>query len=295
MGLARSEESLGDARELMRSWGWSMTTYVADVTDADALAGVIRQVETEVGPVDVAVHVAGIIQVGPAVSMTRDHYERCLDVMLWGPINLSLAVLDGMRKRRRGRIGVVTSIGGKLSVPHLLPYSTAKAGAIGFCDGLRADLAGSGVTATTIVPGLMRTGSQGAAQFTGDQAKEYAWFAPSASLPLVSSDASAAAARIAEGVLAGRGMVVISPLAQVGMRVGGVAPAMTGAILGLVGRLLPAPPSGDPQASGTVDGHTARRMLNSPWVDRITSAGRRASTRFNGQERPAASSATTHP
>ncbi|QQS01321.1 MAG: SDR family NAD(P)-dependent oxidoreductase [Austwickia sp.] len=285
VGLARSPESLAEAEATMREWGHELVTYPADVTDNAGLVATLGIIEAEVGPIDVAVHVAGVIQVGPAESMTREHFQTCLDIMLWGPINLSLGVVDGMRARGRGRIGIVTSIGGKVSVPHLLPYSTAKFGAVGFCDGLRSELAGTGVTATTIVPGLMRTGSHVAAQFTGDQAKEYAWFAPSASLPVLSMDAERAAARIAHGVLAGRANVVLTPAAQVGMRVAGLAPSLTGAALGVVGRFLPDAPAGDPTATGTIDGHTARRLLNSPTVEKLTALGNRASAKFNEKER----------
>ncbi|GAB78011.1 Short-chain dehydrogenase [Austwickia chelonae] len=283
VGLARSEESLAEARERMRDWGYGLETYRADVTDVDGLGTALRRVTAEVGEIDVAVHVAGVIQVGPAESMTREHYRTCIDIMLWGPINLAFAVLPGMRARRRGRFGVVTSIGGKISVPHLLPYSTAKFGAVGFTEGLRAELHGSGVTATTIVPGLMRTGSHLAAQFTGDQAKEYAWFAPGACLPVVAMDAERAAGRIADGVLAGRGMVVLSPWAQAAVRVAGALPSMTGTMLGLGGRLLPRPPAGDPTASGTVDGRAARAMADAPWLERLTGRGDRAASRFGEQ------------
>lgn len=280
VGLSRSTESLALAAEQMRGWGHEFTTYDVDVADDARLEEVVRRVEAEVGPIDVAVHVAGVIQVGPAESMTREHYAQAIDIMLWGPINLALAVLPGMRARRRGRIGTVTSVGGTVSVPHLLPYSTAKFGAVGFSEGLRAELTGTGVTATTIIPGLMRTGSHVAAEFTGDQAAEYAWFAPGASLPGVAVDAERAAAAIAEGVLAGRGQVVISPLAQVGMRIGGVAPALTGSLMGVVARFLPAAPA-DPTSTGTVDGHTARERLDSPFVEKLTTLGNRASARFN--------------
>lgn len=284
VGLARSAQSLADAADTMRGWGVEFaTTYPVDVTDNDGLVAILRRVEDEIGPIDVAIHVAGVIQVGPGESMTREHFRSSLDIMLWGPINLSLAVVDGMRNRGRGRIGIVTSIGGKISVPHLLPYSTAKFGAVGFSDGLRADLAGSGVTATTIVPGLMRTGSHVAAEFTGDQAREYAWFAPSASLPLLSMDAERAAARIVEGVLAGRANVVLvlTPAAQIGIRIAGLAPGLTGVALGVVARILPDPPAGDPTGTGAVDGHTARRMLHSPLVEKLTTLGNAASARFN--------------
>ncbi len=280
VGLSRSPESLALAREQMAGWGHELVTYAVDVTDAARLEEVVRRAEDEVGPIDVAVHVAGVIQVGPAESMTREHYEQAIGIMLWGPINLALAVLPGMRQRRRGRIGIVTSVGGTVSVPHLLPYSTAKFGAVGFCEGLRAELTGSGVTATTIIPGLMRTGSHVAAEFTGDQAAEYAWFAPGASLPGVAIDAERAASAIADGVLAGRGQVVLSPLAQVGMRVAGAAPGLTGSILGVVAHLLPAAPT-DPTSTVTVDGHTARARLDSPLVEKLTTLGTRASSRFN--------------
>ena len=103
--------------------------------------------------------VAGVIQVGPLSSMTRAHFEEAVNIMLWGPVNVALAVLPGMRRRSRGRLAVVSSIGGIIAVPHLLPYSTAKFGALGFSSGLRSELAGTGISVTSIVPGLMRTGS----------------------------------------------------------------------------------------------------------------------------------------
>ena len=103
--------------------------------------------------------------------------------MLWGPINTALAVVPRMRERGRGHIGVITSLGGLISAPHLLPYSTAKFGAVGFARGLRSELSGTGVTVTTVAPGLMRTGSHLRAKFVGNQGREFAWFGTAASLP----------------------------------------------------------------------------------------------------------------
>jgi short-subunit dehydrogenase len=211
--------------------------------------------------------------------MTREHFEQAIDIMQWGPINMVLAVLPGMRQRRRGKIGIVTSIGGMVSVPHLLPYCTAKFAAVGFSQGLRAELAGTGISVTTIVPGLMRTGSHLRAQFTGNRAAEYAWFAPGASLPFVAMDAERAASRIARGVLGGRGFVILTPLAKIGARVSGVAPATTAALMGMAGRLLPDAPV--TTSGGTAEGHTARAELGSWVVERLTTLGNRASRRFN--------------
>jgi NAD(P)-dependent dehydrogenase (short-subunit alcohol dehydrogenase family) len=110
------------------------------------------------------------------------------------PVRLALAALPVMRAQGHGRIVTVTSIGGKLSVPYLLPYSTAKFAAVGFSEGLRAELGGGPVTVTTVVPGLMRTGSHVRAEFAGRKNQEFTWFSLGASLPLISMDAERAAA-----------------------------------------------------------------------------------------------------
>jgi len=136
---------------------------------------------------------------------------------------------------------VVTSIGGKVAAPHLLAYSTAKHAAVGFSEGLTRELAGSGVTMTTIVPGLMRTGSHERAQFGGDAPAEYAWFGSAASLPVLSVGANRAARRIVVAVLAGRSHIVLTPLAQLGMRLHGLAPGLTGRAVAFAARRLPAP------------------------------------------------------
>jgi NAD(P)-dependent dehydrogenase (short-subunit alcohol dehydrogenase family) len=275
---ARDAAELDRAVAALADEGVSATGTVCDVRDHAAVEDRVARVEDELGPVEVAVHVAGVIQVGPLASLTREHFEEAIGIMTWGPINLALAVVPGMRARGRGRFATIASIGGLVSVPHLLPYSTAKFAAVGFTNGLRSELAGSGVTATTVAPGLMRTGSHLRAEFTGDAPAEYAWFAPGASMPLVSMDAERAAARIVRGVLRGRSIVILTPLAKIGARVEGVAPATTAAALGLVARLLPEAPGG-PQE--TVEGHDARRRLTSPLVERLTAWGNRAAARNN--------------
>ncbi len=278
---ARDQAELDDARAQLTSQSIDAHTYVCDVTDHERVEQMVAEVEREVGPITVAMHVAGIIQVGPLEATDRSHFEQAIDVMLWGPINLSLAVLPAMRARRRGRIGVVTSIGGKISVPHLLPYSTAKFGAVGFTEGLHAELAGTGVTATAIVPGLMRTGSHLQAQFIGDQAKEYAWFAPGASLPLVSMSAERAAAQMVDATLAGDPVALLSPLSKVGARVAGLLPSTTVRALGLMSRILPSG-TGDGE---TITGHEARRRLSNPVVEVLTTLGTRAAHRNNEHHR----------
>ncbi len=258
------------------------TSRVCDVRDRDAVRALVSGVEETAGPISVAITVAGIIRTGPAEAMEHEDYVEAIDTMTWGPIHVALAVLPAMRERGRGRIGTVASIGGMVSPPHLLPYATAKFAAVGFSDGLAASLSGTGVTATTIVPGLMRTGSHERADFTGDPAAEYAWFGPAASLPLLSMDAERAAVRIVSAVLAGRPMVVLTPLAWIGIRVRGLVPGTTTRVMGLANRLLPDAPAGGGSSAG---GREAARRLDSGVVRALTTLGRRAARRHN--ERPA--------
>ncbi len=239
---SRSEAALHDAATWLARETTSperISTVVMDVADREAVRTVVQRVEDEIGPIDVAIHVAGIIEVGPAENTTHEHLNRAMNVMTWGPIHLSEIVIPHMRDRRRGRFGVVASVGGLVSAPHLLAYSTAKFAAVGYTEGLAASLSGSGVSATVITPGLMRTGSHTAARFYGNRQREYAWFAPAASLPLLSMDAKRAAARIVEGTLAGKPYVILTFVAKLGARVRGVAPSTTVRVMGLVNRVLP--------------------------------------------------------
>lgn len=278
---ARDAESLERAAEKLRVHGTTVLPLTCDVTDHDAVQGFVREVSDRLGPIDVAIHVAGVIQVGPLEAMTREHLEDAIDIMLWGPINMALAVLPSMRGRRSGRIGVVTSIGGKLSPPRLLPYATAKFGAVGFTEGLSAELAGTGVTATTLVPGLMRTGSHGQAQFFGDASKQYAWFGPAASLPLLSVDAEKAAAKMVDAVLKGKRVALVSPLSHVASRAHGLAPNLTVRLNQALSLVLPKGTS-----SETVPGDEAREGLKPDGiVSKLTTLGDRAAARFNEKHR----------
>jgi NAD(P)-dependent dehydrogenase (short-subunit alcohol dehydrogenase family) len=285
---ARDRAELEQGLEVLGGEGVSASLEVCDVADNDSVISMVDRVEVETGPIEVMIHVAGIIQVGPLESMTREHFRDAIDIMLWGPINASLATITHMRRRRRGAIGIVSSIGGLVSVPHLLPYSTAKFGAVGFSRGLRAELAGTGISVTTITPGLMRTGSHLRAYFVGQQGPEFAWLSAGSSLPLISMSADTAAERIVEGVLHRRFNVVLTPLAKVGMRFHGVAPSTTVALMGVVARLLPNPPQGAGGASTgskqTVEGHEAKSQLPpaaAAAVRWLTTLGERAADRNN--------------
>jgi NAD(P)-dependent dehydrogenase (short-subunit alcohol dehydrogenase family) len=206
--------------------------------------------------------------------------------MALAPARLALAALPVMQKQRHGRIVTIASIGGKLGVPHLLPYSTAKFAAVGFSEGLRAELGRGPVTVTTVVPGLMRTGSHLQARFTGQAEKEFTWFGLGASLPLISMDAERAARQIVAAVRDRRAEIILTPAGQVVSRVAGLAPGLTSGVLHLGQRLALPAPSGPPGAT-TADGgegtpgQDLEPAFSRKAFDRLTALGRAAAERFN--------------
>ncbi len=259
-------------------------THVGDVRDPDHVTAVVERVLSAEGRIDAAFHVAGVIEVGSVDGVTLGHVREAVDTMLLGPVHLSLAVLPGMRQRGSGRLGIVSSVGGLVAVPRLLPYSVAKFGAVGLAEGLAAELAGTGVTVSSVTPWLMRTGGHVHAQFTGDARVDHTWFSIGASWPVVSVPVELAARRIVDGVLAGRPVVGASPWVSVARRVHGIAPATTVRALGLAGRALPGRgPERDWQRSdgpGTA-GHLVRRRRGAGLLRMLITPGRRAARRQN--------------
>ena len=182
---------------------------------------------------------AGVIQVGPLETMTVEDFEASMATNFWGAVYTTLAALPVLRAAGRARIVNIASIGGKISVPHLLPYSASKFALVGFSEGLRAELAPTGILVTTVCPGLMRTGSARNASFKGRHRAEYAWFAISDALPGLSIDAERAARRIVAACRAGSPEVILSLPAQVIARAHGLLPGVTVEALALAARLLP--------------------------------------------------------
>jgi NAD(P)-dependent dehydrogenase (short-subunit alcohol dehydrogenase family) len=279
---ARDADTLARAADDLRSDGVDVVAaQPCDVSDVDAVNTLVERLERDAGPIEALFCVAGIIQVGPLANMGRAHLEAAVGTMLWGPVNAALAVTPRMLRRGRGRVAIITSVGGQIAAPHLLPYCTAKFGAVGFAKSLRNELSGSGVSVTTVTPGLMRTGSHLRARFTGRHQQEFAWFAVAASLPLLSIDAARAAHRIVRATLAGRATLTFTPLATLAPRIEALAPRATAALLGFTARRLPAPTPDDPSS---VDGLQAARRLRPrarAIVDRLTVLARQAATQLN--------------
>ncbi len=238
---ARDPDELARARGELAAAGVRVVTAPCDLADRAQIEEMVRTVRGLLGRIDVLVNNAGIIQVGPMEEMTVADYEEALKVHLWAPLFTTLAVLPEMRRRHAGRIVNISSIGGKVAVPHLLPYSASKFALTGLSEGLRAELLKDGIYVTTICPGLMRTGSPVNAFFKGQHRDEYAWFAISDSLPGLSTSAEHAARRIVTACKYGEAEVLLTVPTKLAVWFHGLFPGLTADILGLVNRFLPAP------------------------------------------------------
>lgn len=275
---ARDAEGLGIAEERLRMLGTDVLTVPCDVASREQVGELVRRANERFGRVDVLVNNAGIITVGPLKSQKLEDFQRSMDIIFWGTVYPTLEILPQMIARRSGRIANITSIGGRVSVPHLLPYSCAKFATVGFSEGLRAELAKDNIKVTTVIPGLMRTGSYINAEMKGKQQAEYAWFSLSSSLPLVTAGAPRAARRIVSAIRRGAAEVIITPQARLASLVHGVAPGLTADALGLINRFLPDEVGG---SSERVRGKEADSAISQSF---LTTLGKKAARKYQHEE-----------
>lgn len=282
---ARDQAELDRAKDDLRSRGAEVTAVACDITDDTAPETLIGTAVNHHGRLDIVVNNAGIIQVAPLANTTTEDYEQAIQLMALAPARITLAALPLMRDQGHGRIVNITSIGGKLSVPHLLPYCVAKFAAVAFSEGLRAELAGGPVTVTTAVPGLMRTGSHLQALFGGQREAEFTWFSLAASLPPLSMDADRAAQRIVSAMRERKPEVILTPVAQVVARGAALVPGLTARVMHATAALLPGPETG-PEAgprhrSSKARGERLTPAMSQKLFDRLTTLGRAAARRLN--------------
>lgn len=235
----RNQAVLDGAADDLRRCGGQVLAIGCDVAVREDVERLIDAVFGHWQKIDVLINNAGTIQVGPVEVMTIGDYRSAMDTHYWGPLYAILGVLPSMRRNGGGRIVNIASIGGKISVPHLLPYSASKFALVGLSQGLCSELAREGIVVTTVCPGLMRIGSPRNALFKGRHRAEYTWFSLSDSIPGASMSAERAARQIIRACRHGHADLVLSLPAAVAARVHGLAPGFVARALGWVNRMLP--------------------------------------------------------
>lgn len=246
----------------------------ADLRQESEAERLIESATERFGKIDILVNNAGIISVGPVENQTVKDFHDAMDSNFHTGVHSALSVLPQMLQRGSGTIVNIASVGGKVAVPHLLPYTASKFALVGFSEGLHAELRSKGVRVLTVCPGLMRTGSHLNARFAGDAAREYRWFSLSANLPGLSVSAAYAARRIVRAVILGKAEISITPQAALAARLGNVAPEFVARTMEAVNRFLPrsVPESSLPRRGAAV------RDLEIALVAKI---GRAAARRYN--------------
>jgi len=237
---ARDQKELDAAWRDLSLYGREIFTVRCDVTSPEEVEKMILLVEEEFGEIDVLINNAGLISAGPLEVMTTKDYETMMKIHFWGPLYTILAMLPRMERKGGGRIINIASIGGKISAPHIVPYSASKFALVGLSEGLAAEMRKNRIFVTTVCPGLMRTGSPYRASFKGQNKKEFGLFANLSSLPVFSIDSGRAAKRILSASKKGKTVVILTLPAILGAWFHGLFPGTMINVLAVISRWLPA-------------------------------------------------------
>lgn len=280
--LARDPDELRRAHDELAANGCDVAVIPCDLLERGQIEEAVRTVLRHFGRVDVLINNAGIIEVGPLEHMQREDFERAMQIHLWAPFTLMWELIPLMRQQGGGRIVNITSIGGKIAVPHLAAYCASKFALVGLSDSMRSELALDNIHVTTVAPGMMRTGSHVNAQFRGNHAAEFAWFSAGNAAPLLSMKVERAAAKILNACRRGQPELTLTLAARAAIMGNAVFPNTAGRALKLVNRFLPraTDASGNELRTG---GESRSRKLSPKWLTHLSD---RASERNNERRSP---------
>ncbi len=241
--LARDKDELARAKRDIQAHarGAQVLTVVCDVAEQRQVQDAIEAAVRQYGRLDVLINNAGQIIVGPVENMAVADYERMMAVNLRGPLYGMYAALPHMKRQGGGRIVNIASVGGKVAIPHLVPYCASKFALVGLSDGMRAELARHNIRITTVCPGELRTGAHLNSLFKGQQGKEFEFLAFSESSPASSMDAGRAARQIVDACRHGDPALTISVQARAMAISNALFPSVTAAVSATTARFLPRP------------------------------------------------------
>jgi NAD(P)-dependent dehydrogenase (short-subunit alcohol dehydrogenase family) len=264
--LARNVGELERARAELTALGAEVFVVRCDIRRRADVRAAVDQILERWSAIDVLINNAGVIQVGPLEHMTQEDFENAMATHFWGPLHLMFEIVPSMRRRGFGRIVNVTSIGGRVAVPHMAPYTASKFALVGLSDAVRNELNQYGVRVTTVVPGLMRTGSPLNADMKGKHEAEYAWFAISDALPGLSISAERAAWQILDACRHGDPQLTVTMPARIAVAANHLVPGAVAHLLALANRVLPGP------TDSAGDRHRRGRDSQSRWAPSAATA-----------------------
>ena len=207
--VARDAEELASAKTDLDRFHTEVLTLQCDLLESAQIQSAVQQTLQRFGKIDILINNAGIIEIGPVEHFQLKDFDRAMRLHFWALYILQLLIVPHMRAKGGGRIVNISSIGGRIAVPHMAAYSASKFAHAGFSDAIRAELDRDKIFVTTVTPGLMRTGSHVHAKFKGDHAAEYRWFDWSRKIPFASISAERAARKIVNACAGGRSVLIM--------------------------------------------------------------------------------------
>ena len=157
IGTATSANGAAAIEAALKAQGITGTGMALNVCDAEAIATVLKQVETEFGAISILVNNAGITRDNLIMRMKDDEWDDVIDTNLKGVFRMSKAVVRGMMKARFGRIINIGSVVGSTGNPGQANYAAAKAGLLGLTKSMARELGSRNITVNAVAPGFIET------------------------------------------------------------------------------------------------------------------------------------------
>lgn len=249
--LARDLTELTEAQQKLSRAG-NVLAVQCDLFDRAQIQSAVQQIIAHLRRIDILINNAGTIEVGPLEHMKAEDFDRAMRLHFWAPFILTMQIIPHLRENGGGRIVNISSIGGRIAVPHIAPYSASKFALAGFSDAIRAELARDNIYVTTVTPGMMRTGSHVHAKFKGDHAAEYQWFNWSLKIPFGSISVERAARKIVNACRRGKPALIMPASAHFIIAASSLFPNLMARVMNIFNRCLPSrvSRSGDEAKSG---------------------------------------------
>lgn len=209
---SRNGEALSALAEELKRQGRQVLVIPTDVTQREEVEALVREVVAQWGRVDILISNAGEYIRAPITDLDPATIQRSLDVNFFGGVYCVKAVLPHMLARKSGHIVFVTSMDGKIGLPPDAPYVSAKFALTGFCEVLRQEVRGSGISVTNVLPGRVDTPMI--------EDLKFSWISPKISPESVATS-------ILNGIRKRKPIVIVPPQAKLLYYINVFAPALS--------------------------------------------------------------------
>lgn len=238
---SRDGEAIARAVAEFRLRGGEVYGTACDASDPAQVQAFIAGVIERFGHIDVLVNNAGQVFFGPAAELRAEDLEAAIRNIFWVHFWPTMTVLPHMRARGFGRIVNITSLAGKIPLPHHAAYVAGKHAATGWSETLTIELRKEGILVSTITPPALDDGAPLHTHFNGDEEEEFKWFTRALTSRWTATHTDRAARVVVDAARHGDRQRAISPGSWLAARLHGLAPSLMTHFWARFDRLLPPP------------------------------------------------------